>query len=389
MAPRATEVALPQTVRRSSESRWLLVSTTSYAMRSLAERKNVGGKAARLAWLRMNGFLVPQAWVLSQKAFASAIRQLSPACEPRTLLRAASGRAVYARAADARQGILHAPMPEGLEEELGVLWRAKRPTHRGASPFGRARPARTERWSRWPASPRRSSASEAPTRSRTRCAPSGRRSPPDARSATSRRTAYATSDGRRHPADGARRRGGGDVHAQEQDGPRTSASSTPAWGSARRSSTASPRPTCSASARDGIRNRAGNRAKSARNRRRSGGPRGIAVKEPDEPALSVSPCFPSPRSRRSSRSSRTCRGTSSSHARASASGSCRHGTSPASGSPKAATRTRSGAAATSVRRCPASPPLHVVRRRRVQRIGLPQGVRHARMRRPEERRARR
>jgi len=118
------EAALPKTARRSSESRWLLSLDDLMRDEKLAERKNVGGKAARLAWLQNNGFLVPQTWVLSQKAFASAIRQLSPACEPRSLLRAASGRAVYARAADAREEILRAPLPDGLEEELAVLWRA-------------------------------------------------------------------------------------------------------------------------------------------------------------------------------------------------------------------------------------------------------------------------
>jgi pyruvate,water dikinase len=119
-----TEAALPNTVRRSLENRWLLSLDDLVREDKLAERKSVGGKAARLAWLRKNGFLVPQTWVLSQKAFAAAVRQLSPACEPRSLLRAASGRAVYARAADAREEILHAPLPDGLEDELASLWRA-------------------------------------------------------------------------------------------------------------------------------------------------------------------------------------------------------------------------------------------------------------------------
>lgn len=118
-----TEAALPRTTRRA-ESRWLLSLDDLVHEERLAERRNVGGKAARLAWLKKNGFLVPETWVLSQKAFAAAVRQLSPACEPRSLLRAASGRAVYARAADAREEILRAPMPEGLEDELGALWRA-------------------------------------------------------------------------------------------------------------------------------------------------------------------------------------------------------------------------------------------------------------------------
>ena len=45
-------------------------------------------------------------------------------CEPRALLRAAQGRAAaYARAAEARQQILSAPLPRGLAEELDELWR--------------------------------------------------------------------------------------------------------------------------------------------------------------------------------------------------------------------------------------------------------------------------
>jgi phosphohistidine swiveling domain-containing protein len=117
------EAANARAVRRSSESRWLLSLDDLVREEKLAERKNVGGKAARLAWLKRNGFLVPPTWVLSQKAFAAAVRQLSPACEPRSLLRAASGRAVYARAAAAREEVLHAALPDGLEEELALLWR--------------------------------------------------------------------------------------------------------------------------------------------------------------------------------------------------------------------------------------------------------------------------
>src|SRR5689334_22605067 len=106
-----TEAALPKSARRAKASGWLLSLDDLVRDEKLAEARNVGGKAARLAWLGKNGFLVPPTWVLSQRAFAAALRQLSPACEPRSLLRAASGRAVYARAADAREEILHAPMP--------------------------------------------------------------------------------------------------------------------------------------------------------------------------------------------------------------------------------------------------------------------------------------
>ena len=81
---------------------WILGFDALVRDEALSDRKNVGGKAARLVWLRRNGFLVPETWVIPQKAFVAALRELSPACEPRSLLRAASGRAVYSRAAEAR-----------------------------------------------------------------------------------------------------------------------------------------------------------------------------------------------------------------------------------------------------------------------------------------------
>src|SRR5689334_4138277 len=96
------EVAFSKITRRS-DARWLLSLDDLVREDKVAEPRNVGGKAARLAWLRKNGFRVPRTWVLPQRAFAAAVRQLTPACEPRSLLRAASGRSVYARAADARE----------------------------------------------------------------------------------------------------------------------------------------------------------------------------------------------------------------------------------------------------------------------------------------------
>ncbi|HEY6461530.1 MAG TPA: PEP/pyruvate-binding domain-containing protein, partial [Polyangiaceae bacterium] len=83
----------------------------------------VGGKAARLAWLVKHGFDVPDAVVLPAEAFASAIRELPPGCEPRALLRAAAGRAGFVRAAEAREQIRQAPLPRGLAEELRTFWR--------------------------------------------------------------------------------------------------------------------------------------------------------------------------------------------------------------------------------------------------------------------------
>lgn len=90
-----------------------------------ATAKNVGGKAQHLAWLARHGFRVPDTWVIPASAFTAALRELPPACEPRSLLRAASGRAVYARAADARHEILGVKIPDGLMAELTSLWSAR------------------------------------------------------------------------------------------------------------------------------------------------------------------------------------------------------------------------------------------------------------------------
>jgi phosphohistidine swiveling domain-containing protein len=118
----AEALATKGTSTRAHAAPWLLGLDALARDEALSDRKNVGGKAARLAWLRRNGFLVPETWVVPQKAFVAALRELSPACEPRSLLRAASGRAVYARAAEARQEILSAKLPAPLEEELEELW---------------------------------------------------------------------------------------------------------------------------------------------------------------------------------------------------------------------------------------------------------------------------
>ena len=125
------EVALKNPARRAA-TRWLLSLDDLVRDERLADRANVGGKAAGLALLKKSGLLVPPTWVLSQKVFAAAVRQLSPACEPRSLLRAAGGPAVYTRAADARQEILRAPLPDGLDEELAELWHS----NEDAAPWG-------------------------------------------------------------------------------------------------------------------------------------------------------------------------------------------------------------------------------------------------------------
>ncbi|MBX3186425.1 MAG: phosphoenolpyruvate synthase [Labilithrix sp.] len=118
----AEVVGAKGTSSKAQQAPWLLTLDALAKDEALADRKNVGGKAARLAWLRRNGFRVPDTWVLPQKAFATVLRDIPPACEPRSLLRAASGRSVYARAAEAREEILKAPLPAGLERELAALW---------------------------------------------------------------------------------------------------------------------------------------------------------------------------------------------------------------------------------------------------------------------------
>src|SRR5580700_9826887 len=101
---------------------WLVPLESIAQKRGSEDPRAIGGKAAGLAWLVRHGLPVPEAWVLPAEAFAAALRELPPGCEPRSLLRAASGRTGYTRAAEARQEILAAELPRGLAEELAELW---------------------------------------------------------------------------------------------------------------------------------------------------------------------------------------------------------------------------------------------------------------------------
>jgi len=103
---------------------WLVPLEVLAQRRGADDPRVIGGKASRLAWLVRHGFAVPDAVVLPVDAFAQSIRELPPGCEPRALLRAATGRAGDLRAAEARQHILSAPFPRGLQEELHALWLA-------------------------------------------------------------------------------------------------------------------------------------------------------------------------------------------------------------------------------------------------------------------------
>jgi phosphohistidine swiveling domain-containing protein len=104
-------------------STWLVPLESLARRRGGDEPRAVGGKAAKLAWLARHGFDVPEAWILPEDAFAQALRVLPPGCDPRSLLRAAGGQAGMKRAAEARQRILAAELPEGLRKELEQLWK--------------------------------------------------------------------------------------------------------------------------------------------------------------------------------------------------------------------------------------------------------------------------
>jgi pyruvate,water dikinase len=105
----------------STRPAWLVPLETLAQRRGGEDPRAIGGKAAHLVWLVRHGFDVPEAVVLPAEAFIQAIRELPAGCEPKALLRAASGRAGYQRAAEARQKILELALPRGLEPELAAL----------------------------------------------------------------------------------------------------------------------------------------------------------------------------------------------------------------------------------------------------------------------------
>ena len=115
-------------------TQWLLPIDGVAKKRGESDPRAVGGKAARLAWLVRNGFAVPEAWVIPAEAFAAALRELPPGCDPKSLLRAAGGSAGLLRAAEAREEILKGPLPKGVFEALESLWDRVAPT----APWGLA-----------------------------------------------------------------------------------------------------------------------------------------------------------------------------------------------------------------------------------------------------------
>ncbi|CAN5545261.1 phosphoenolpyruvate synthase [soil metagenome] len=108
-------------------SSWLVPLATLAKKRGDPDARAIGGKAARLVWLERHDFPVPDAWVLSTEAFIAALKELPPGCDPKSLLRAAGGKSGEARAAEAREILLRAPLPRGLGAELSELWRAQSP----------------------------------------------------------------------------------------------------------------------------------------------------------------------------------------------------------------------------------------------------------------------
>jgi len=113
---------IERTAGLSEPKSWLVSLDDLARDENLSDRRNVGGKASRLAWLHRHGLPVPPTWVLSRRAFDAALRELPPACEPKSLLRAASTRAIDARAAAAREQLLAVELPQALESELEALW---------------------------------------------------------------------------------------------------------------------------------------------------------------------------------------------------------------------------------------------------------------------------
>jgi pyruvate,water dikinase len=115
-------------------SSWLVPLASAAKKRGADDPRLVGGKAARLAWLVRHDFRVPDAWILPLDAFEVALKELPASFEPKALLRAAGSRSGSARAAEAREAILRAPLPRGLEDELFELWQKEA----ARSPWGLA-----------------------------------------------------------------------------------------------------------------------------------------------------------------------------------------------------------------------------------------------------------
>lgn len=89
----------------------------------LPPASQVGGKAARLAWLADSGFAIPRTWVLPASAFCTAVRKSLPLDHhPRALLADVGQRGALKRMGDARETLLSRPLAPEIAEALEQLW---------------------------------------------------------------------------------------------------------------------------------------------------------------------------------------------------------------------------------------------------------------------------
>lgn len=101
--------------------RWLAPLEVFVRGRRRDDAEHIGGKAVGLVQLSRWGLPVPETWVIPCSTFDAVMRELPPACEPRSLLKIRSDAALFSRAAQAQNDLMRAPFPRGLEDELRAL----------------------------------------------------------------------------------------------------------------------------------------------------------------------------------------------------------------------------------------------------------------------------
>jgi pyruvate,water dikinase len=103
--------------------RYLRSLDTFVRKKPLEASRNIGGKAARLAWLVQQGMPVPKAWVLDVRPFRELVLERLPhGHDPHSLLKMRSSGAFLERVARARTAILEEPLPAALARDLETLW---------------------------------------------------------------------------------------------------------------------------------------------------------------------------------------------------------------------------------------------------------------------------
>ncbi len=103
--------------------RYLRSLETYSRKKPLEASRNVGGKAARLAWLVHHGLPVPPSWVLDVRPFRELVLERLPeGHDPHALLRLRSSAVLLERAARARSLISSEPLPPPLVKDLETLW---------------------------------------------------------------------------------------------------------------------------------------------------------------------------------------------------------------------------------------------------------------------------